>query len=329
MSALRPGAPAPVRGAVRRPSRWSGLCLSTLSACLPQTETGDSAVQPDPATVPLAGACPMETDFGGFAVTRGETESSVSGAVADGVVPTAVLTEVAREGECEVMRRENPFCDPGCEPGETCDLEGACVPYPTNRDLGTVEVGGLSEPVQMTAVFPGNTYYDTDLPHPAFEPGGLVTLDMPAGAYGPATLHGVGVEPLEGVGKWTLGEGLDLAVTWAPPGAGARSEIVLKAAIDQHGVTPGVLRCTFADSGTATVPASVVSALVSAGVTGFPSGTLERRTADRTDAGAGCMDFVVSAPRTVEVTVAGHTPCVTDEECPEEQSCDEELQTCG
>ena len=68
--------------------------------------------------------------------------------------------------------------------------------------------------------------------------------------------------------------------------------------------------------------------LVDAGVTGFPSGSLERRTADRAEAGAGCLDLAVSIPLDVPVDVVGYTPCVSDEDCPEGMECNEELQIC-
>ena len=294
------------------------------------TPTDDSSPTLDPATVPLAGTCAMDVDYGGFVIQASADESSITGAVADGVVPISVLEEIAAEGDCRLLRRNNPYCDPACDPGETCDFDGTCITYPSNQDLGTVTVTGLNQASTMEPVFPGNTSYDTSLTHPVMEGGELVTLQMPDGVYGPLELHGVGIEAVDMTGViWSVADGQDLAITWpAPTASVVRSEVEIRISIDQHGITPSALYCTFADDGTGTVPASIITTLLSAGVTGFPTGLLERRTADKGAAGAGCMDLIVSAPRTVEVDVVGYTPCVADEDCPEGQDCNEELQIC-
>jgi hypothetical protein len=245
----------------------------------------------DPATVPLTGACPMAADQGGFVVQAGGDANGVKGSVADGVVPVTVLTEIGNEGGCLLLRQENPRCEPACAAGEACGLDGVCVPYPRNQDLGTVTIGGLVAPVSMDPVFPGNTYFNTSLADPPFSPGLLVTLHMPGGTYGPATLHGVGFQPIAAQDTQWLVAGRDLEVSWSPPtGEVLRSEVGVEIHIDQHGASPASLHCTFADTGHATVPASLLSELVGVGVSGFPIGTLERRTLDHVDlAGGGCM----------------------------------------
>lgn len=308
------------------------LALLSLIACTDDTTTGaDSGLLLlDPATVPLAGACPLDSDFGGFHVLSAESGSAVDGDVSDGVVPQSVLEEVQRVDDCFVLRRNNPHCEPACAAGETCDFEGECLPYPAKQDLGTVTVAGLVIDVVMEPVFPGNTYYDTTVPTPPFDPGQLIALDMPGGVYGPLTLYGVGVEPLvSGDSLWTIETGNDMTVHWdAPTGDTVRSEIGLSVNVDQHGTSPGAVYCTFEDDGEGTVPAVMIDFLVEAGVTGFPSGALERRTQDHGDAGSGCMDFTVVAPVTVDVDVVGFTPCIDTTDCPDGEECNLALQVC-
>ncbi|MES2645143.1 MAG: hypothetical protein V4850_36990 [Myxococcota bacterium] len=324
--------------------RFPTLILLALAGCtggkpddtsVGDTETADThtdtATAPlDPATVPLNGACALADDHGGFNVTVLEDATTVAGTVADGVVPATVLEELVREGDCAVLRRNNPYCEPTCPPGETCAFDGTCVPYPANQGLGTVTLDGLVVPVVMEPVFPGNTYYDTSLPHPAYTPGELLTLSMPGGVYGPLELYGVGVEPLDLPDVvWVIEGGVDYVLDWpAPAGAVVRSEIAIQISIDQHGVSPSVLRCVFADDGQATIPGAVLSALVDVGVTGFPAASIERRTVDQGAAGAGCLDFVVTSPHVPTVDVVGSTPCVSDNECPDDQTCNVELQIC-
>ncbi len=297
-------------------------------------ETGDDSAGPtvvDPATVPLGGECPMADDYGGFVVASDGDAGWVAGSVADGVVPASVLEAIETEGECQLLRRNNPFCDPSCAAGQTCDFDGNCVPYPANQDLGTVTLTGLSKALVIEPVFPGYTYFHTKLPPEPFTSGALVTLSVPDAPGGALALHGVGVSALEPTdATWTFQSGEALTVHWAPPvGDVIRSHVMLSMSIDQHGATPSVLRCTFDDDGEATVGGTILEALVGAGVTGFPNGTLDRRTVDHgTIAGKGCADFAVSSSRNVPVDVIGYTPCVTTDDCPKGQTCDKEFQIC-
>lgn len=312
------------------PALWLLACPGPSS--VDSDPPGDSAPPPanlDPATVALRGACALAYDFGGFEVAATDEKTEVAGAVANGVVPERVLEQTAAAGDCVVLRRNNPYCEPACDPGYTCDFDGTCLPYPSNMELGTVSVGGLVQAVSMTATFPGNTYFDTTLPHPGFTAGDVVYLEMPGGTYGPATMFGVAPESVGAAPTWAVDPSAALVVTWpAPTLPVVRSTARLTVSIDQHGITPSLLQCDFADTGEGTVPVEAVAALVSGGVTGFPSGSLSRRTADSLPAGEGCMDLVVSWTTTATVSVEGHTPCVSTDDCPDGQDCNLELQTC-
>jgi hypothetical protein len=103
---------------------------------------------------------------------------------------------------------------------------------------------------------------------------------------------------------------------------------VPKINIDQHGITPTALYCTFVDDGEGTVPAALLKTLIGQGVTGFPDGSLTRRTVDSTAVGAGCAELVVSSFLDADVNVVGYTPCTNDEMCPEGQHCNEKLERC-
>lgn len=314
--------------------RPQALLITLLSLCGCPGEPNDSgpAAGPegDPATIPLAGRCAMANDYGGFAVDALSDYSTVAGAVSDGVVPMTVLEEVAVEGDCRALRRNNPFCDPPCASDETCDFDGSCVAYPLTQDLGTVAIAGLVGPVSMDPVSPGYTYFDTTLGHPAYEPGVLIELTTGDTPWGPVTLHGVGVQQLdEAEATLLVVEGHDLELGWNAPEGQVRSEVALRINIDQHGATPISLYCSFEDDGAGVVPAALTDLLVNAGVTGFPSGSLVRRTVDSASLGEdGCMDLVVSSTRNPDVRVDGYTPCQDDEDCPDGQTCNEALEIC-
>jgi len=285
---------------------------------------------PDPATVRLAGPCPMVRHHGGFTVTADETTTVVSGSVSDGVLPLSVLEEVGAEGDCVLLRRNLPHCDPPCEPSETCDFDGTCIPYPVQQDMGTVFVRGLVQPVQMEPWKPGFSYYELGLPHPAFEPDEPIVLNATGGVHGPFELYGVGVGPLEVLDEvWVLADGVDAKLHWTPLGGLGRSRIHVAIHIDLHGVTPVQLECSFADTGEGTVPGSLISQFIGFGVTGYPQASVRRHTVDSVDLGDGCVALEVAWRGKASVDVAGFHPCSHFEpDCPDGLTCNFDLEIC-
>lgn len=306
------------------------LLLALLAGC--QVDPGASGPGGDTAGTNnplLAGACPSAERLGGFLVEVTAEGSGVQGTVSDGIVPSTVLEPLSTEGGCVLQARANPICDPACEGGQLCGLDGTCVDYPRTQDLGTVTVQGLSAPVVMEPVQPGNSYYDTSLPHPAFTEGAPITLS----AQG-LTLHGEGGAALVlDASPLRISSGQPLELTWSPPSVDPATQLRLVLAIDQHGQSPRQLTCDFEDAGQATVPAGILTALLDAGVSGWPSARLQRRTADAAtvqvgEGVEGCVDLEVAWATGLTVEVDGHTPCSSDLDCPDGQSCDLALASC-
>ncbi len=280
--------------------------------------------------VVLRGACAAAERVGGFSVSVEQDYSAFSGVVADGVVPITVHEPVGEGGGCVLLRRNNPICDPPCQPGTTCDFSGECIEYPTNHDVGTVSVDGLVQPVEVMPVMATFDYFDTTLMHPAFLPGVGITLAASGGDYSPFTLHGEGVAMIEPAsGMVTMKKGQALVLEWAVAGAGAGlGQIHVELTIDQHGNTPVKLVCDGADSGQLEVPSELIAQFVDFGISGFPSAQFYRQTVDSLDVGAGCVDFTVRSHRETLLAVEGHTPCNKPADCPDGQVCDIMIQTC-
>jgi Cys-rich repeat protein len=293
-------------------------------------DTDTDPTGPDPETVELGGSCELAELYGYFKVESYIDYSIVDGAIADGVVPVTILENVGEEGDCTLLRRNNPFCDPACSPDETCDPVLGCVPYPADQDLGTVTVDGLLEEVVMEPISPGFSYFDVQLPHPVYEPGSLITLTSTGAAVEPLEMYGVGVIPLElPQPDLILARDEDLVMTWTPPGGPVRSTVYARVTVDQHGLTPIQLTCQTADDGELAIPASLVTALIDAGVTGFPNGLLVRQTVDSMPVlGDGCAEFQINSPREPNVRVEGFTPCTSDEDCPSGQTCNTAIEIC-
>lgn len=277
-----------------------------LFACSDEVEEESETVMlPDSDTLELRAGCEMKDRLGSFMVYHQESYSFVQGEVADGVVPITILTTIKKNADCRLMKRENPLCEPRCTSDQTCDFDGTCLPFPRNQDIGEITIDGLKETVKMTAIQPGNNYFATELPHPAFNPGDTIRLTSTDGYLGEIQMYGIGVEPLVIVDNiWSMERDKNLNVKWNKPVSELHSSIYLRASVDQHGASPVFLICHMPDTGSYSVPAELVNDLLEYGTSGFPSAILVRRTVDSQEIeGKGCVEFIVGSPREGNISV--------------------------
>lgn len=288
--------------------------------------TGGGGGGSGPGETPeFRGECASTEEIGAFIVQHEIDYSVVSGEVQEGVVPSKILTEVGKEGDCRLLQRKNPFCNPACGPGDTCDQSGMCVPYPLPKSVGKVTVTGLEKAVSMSPP----SYFDTMMPHPAFSPGAAITLKAEGADYPGFTLFGQGFAPIVIPNEsWVINKGQPLTITWTPDSSAAFATVRIRLNIDQHGNSPVELVCELKDVGTATIPASLVDQLTSFGVTGFPSGHVSRHTLDKTTVGPGCVRFEVFSHVLGDLQVSGHIPCDAVKTCPSGMTCDIPTGTC-
>jgi hypothetical protein len=296
----------------------------------PVGDDDDSAAAWVPRDVTLDGPCSMETRAGRFRVERQELFPVIDGSIADGVVPVTILEHLETIGDCDVLRRNNPYCNPSCEPGFTCDYDGECIPFPENKDVGTVTIRGLAELLAMEPVVPGNRYFDTTLTDPLFAPGDAIFLDADGADLPGFLLEGVGSDVLELPDETTIviEDGQPILVEWPAPTTATDASVRLELSIDQHGNSPVKIECELDDTGSAELPAAIAEALLTAGVSGYPNATLSRGTVDSAPVGDVCVELLVGSPRQPDVRVAGHTPCDDDEDCPDGLTCDIPNNTC-
>lgn len=277
----------------------------------------------------LDGSCAADALYGAFVVEEQAQFGVAGGTLSDGVVPITILEEVEAIGDCALLRRNVPFCDPACSPGFTCDHDGQCVAFPEPQDLGVVGLRGVGEPLEMRPVQPGNRYFGTGLSNPPFTPGKTVLLDALNAPEGELLLEGVGVPRLEvPPGDVVVQEGQPIALSWTAPDVATPARVHLELTIDQHGTSPVRVSCDFPDTGSAEVPAALVNGLFSAGVSGYPNATAARRTVDSAPFLDGCAELRVASSAELSVRVAGHTPCDGPDDCPDDMSCDVATNTC-
>lgn len=161
---------------------------------------------------PNGEACPTQKRVGYFEIAHWDFYAAVAGHVTDGVIPLEVLQPKETAGNCRLMRKENPFCDPPCGAGELCNHDGTCLKYPDNQSVGTVTVDGLLEAVVMEPSIT-NSYAETDVSLPLFENNAKVTLTAQGADVEGFVLYGYGVEDLKVEASiLTLTKGEDLNV---------------------------------------------------------------------------------------------------------------------
>jgi len=281
-------------------------------------ETGTDTDNPPEG---LAGACPVGESVGRFDVILEEAYSAIDGEVRETLVQTTIITVAAEEGECRLLKRENPFCDPPCSGGEACTSTAQCAVFPERITVGTVTITGLEVPLAMEPAA-DQRYFETDLPHPVITAGAEIELTADG-----LDLSGFGFGALSLVTtELVVAAETPLDISWDPENADALIRIEVN--IDQHGISPTTLFCDVPDTGSYSVPASLVDALMNSGVSGFPSANIYRQTVDSATISAGCVEFRVRARTPATVEVEGHTACNGPGECPEGQTCNIPIQTC-
>jgi len=275
----------------------------------------------------LGGSCDSSEKVGAFEVAHWDGYATLTGNVASGVIPATILTALEEENGCRLFERENPFCDPTCDPGEVCTHDGECIPYPSNLDVGAVTVAGLSESITLTADTSGY-YWDTTVGWPLFNAGDLVQMTAVGGSeVGEFSLRGLGVDDLVvGSENWEIVSGEDLEITWTP--SVQESRIRLSFNVDQHGNSPVTMYCDVEDTGSAQVSGALLNTLLNYGVSGFATGTARRQTVDSLAIETGCVEMSVYHHVAAQLSVSGHTPCYSDNDCPDGQVCDVPINTC-
>jgi len=271
--------------------------------------------------------CPYSTALGGFDITLAEKYTGVNGQVLDGVVPGNVPVVVAEDDSCTLLKAPSLFCDPPCVPGETCGTGGTCLPYPASRSVGTVTVEGLNEPCVMEAKW-GNHYTNPgSMIHPGFEVGADIRLKAAGDELESFSLKGAGVSALEVPSKsLNVEKGKALDVQWESGGDQGGVRVQLELNINNHGSNSAWIRCVAGDTGSYSVPAGLIDALFDEGLSGYPSLTLTRQSADAVSISAGCVELTVSSQASVAIDVEGVVSCTNDSQCPKGQNCGVDLQ---
>jgi hypothetical protein len=332
----------------------NGLTLITMlgfitSAC---SSSDDSPASPDGGANGSHDAGNTETDSGAssggsdqvvgtFTITSiapTDTEpdghTTVLGKVYDGPTPSQVVWEAGmKSGSCQLSTPRVPFCNTPCGGSAVCVEDDQCQAYPTAHDVGAVKVSGVKTSAgasEFTMNPISNTYQpsgDTKLPFPAFAEGDAISVSAAGGDYKAFTIeaHGVGTLKL-GKDTYALERNKELALTWTA-GKSASASVHVKLDISHHGGTKGMIECDTSDSGSLSIGADLIGALLDLGVAGFPTIVVTRHDDGTASIAPGKVQLTVVSSVETAVTVPGLSSCSGDSECPSGQKCQADL-TC-
>ncbi len=268
------------------------------------------------------------------ATDSAEARTAISGKVYDAPTPANIVwNEEATSGDCVLSTPSTPFCDPGCVGGDVCGADGTCHAYPSAQDVGDVVVTGLGdapftiEPIANGYQLPGGV----ELPYPPADEGASVSFAVPGGSYSAFTLETAMVAPLEWEASLMLDRDGPIALEWVAPGDAELARMLVLVDLSHHGGTKGKIECDLPDTGSAEIPAELVTALIDLGVAGFPKITLTRVAASEIAIAPGRVSLQVLSSITQEVEVAGYTSCTADtqaEDCAAAETCQPD-GTCG
>jgi hypothetical protein len=260
--------------------------------------------------------------------------TTVAGKVSDGPTPTLpVWKKSVIDGHCALLVPRNAFCTSCsgvCVDDETCEL------YPTAKSVGTATVTGLrtsAGPVQETlGPGPGDFYQLVDeLPFPAFDEGGEISVATSGGDYPAFTVKSTGILPLELTNDTiTVAQNQPLTLTWTKPSISGLSQIAAVLEIAHHGGVKANVTCATSDSGSLTISASLVTQLIAKGVAGYPTVTVTRSAVGSTPVGSGRVELQVLSSVERQVTIPGVISCTEDSDCPDGRTCDKDgTKTCS
>jgi hypothetical protein len=320
----------------------TGFLLAGLIACS-SDDKGDGAPSAAGSSAALGGGSGSGSTpsgggaangpFGTFtialnpAVEDAPAYTSIFGKAYSGPYPTDIIeTVIASADNCKVYKYSLQACyDPSCTGEQTCVAENVCETKPSPVSVGDVSVTGLGPSPLKLSVTNLNYQYPLELPYPGITEGEPVTLTGSGGAFSAFTISAQGVAPIAtSESSYLVANDQPLTLKWTPGASSVDAEVTATLNISKHGGSAGYMLCTTTDSGTLTIAADVLKALVGLGVAGFPELLLTRRTHGEATVAAGKLALDVEAVAKPPLNVEGYCSCFNDSDC---GSCSDKTKT--
>jgi len=282
---------------------------------------------------PAVGGSTAKGPFGSFtvalnpAVEDAPAYTSIFGKAYSGPYPTDVIeTVIASDDNCKVYKYSLHACfEPSCTGEQTCVAENVCEAKPSPVSVGDVSVAGLgASPLKLSATNL-NYQYPLELPYPGVVEGEPVTLTGSGGTASAFMVSAKGVAPIAtSESSYLIADDQPITLNWTPGGSSAGAEVTVTLNVSKHGGSAGYMLCTTTDSGTLTIAADVLKALVGLGVGGFPELLLKRSTHGEVTVDAGKIALDIEAVAKPALNIEGYCSCFNDSDC---GSCSDKTKT--
>lgn len=316
------------------------LAVAPLLACdekAPDSDTtSEGADEADPTGDPTDADTQGDPELlvGSFELLLSEQSGvTLFGKIYDGETPRTLIWEAQIESaECVLSSPRVPFCSTPCGGSAACIEDETCQAYPSPLGAGDVLVSGVlteAGDASFTMTPIADNYQvpvGTVLADPPFAAGDEVSLVAAGDAVAAFEITATAIDRLAlSSDTFELDAANDLVLAWTPGGADSRVRVALD--ISHHGGTKGKIECDAPDTGSLTIPADMVSALLDLGIAGFPTIIITRESTGSVVTALGRIDLVLAAKIERAVTIAGLVSCTEDANCPDGQTCQPNL-TC-
>lgn len=331
----------PVQHMILTPLCTVMVASLALSACS-SSDSSDSS----------AGAGGTHAAVGGGAATGGSVSTGVGGSTSSGTDAQAVVgsitvtlnpaidvtgaytsiagkiytgpqlsdvesTPVVQNATCTVYKYEVRSCtSPACTTSQSCVQTNVCKENPTLVSIGEATISGIGGSTIKLSAINKNYQYAGDITYPGFAEGDSLKLTAAGDAYPGFTISTPGVAPITlSSNSYTIGNGSPLEVKWTAGSSSINSQVKVGLNISKHGGSVGYLECATGDTGSLTIPAEYITALIGLGVSGYPQLTVTRSTRNVAAVSSGVVEFVVSALANPNLQVQGYCSCTENSDC--------------
>ncbi len=252
--------------------------------------------------------------------------TSIFGTVYSHPYPSDVIeTEVLAGTDCTVYAFSRHTCtNPTCTTSQACVDTNVCADIPALVSVGDVTLSGIGDSEFRLSAINNNYQFAGEIAFPGFSETDTITLSASGDFYPAFEISATGIAPLElAATSYMLIDGSPLELSWTR-GASSDTRISIVLNISKHGGSAGYLACEVADTGSLTIPAEQISALIGLGVAGFPQLTVKRFHRGQETVSTGEILLDIAALSSPELSVEGYCSCFDSSDC---GSCSDSTKT--
>lgn len=303
---------------------------STACAPRPSNSDGSGSDASSDSAVSAAPYAYFGLDLVRVELVRPQTTTVTAQLWSDEPAPTFPMRATMREGECELLETNIPFCPTRCSSDEVCVADGVCKRRPSLLALGAVTLRGLrrvdmGSASALTAGAAGLTVPGEQLQYPPFSAGETVRWDIAASpALDALTVDLPAIDEMRVLSlEPRSAPQQPIEVRWEPPRVAVSEgqRVLVSMDFTHHAGLRGMISCATDDDGAFTIPAALVTGLHALGTAGWPALFVTRTLRRERTVGATRALFEIRSEKEIYVAIDGLISCRDDSACPAGRTC--------